>query len=208
MKQVTLLLFLFLSTIGFTQLITPFTIQYQVTQKGGIRFLANSSVICDSSGSCTNAKNEIPPSGTSRNNNFTMNYVDYDGLATTTMSSSDSLALPNCSEISFAGLYWGSIIDAATLNYADRNKVKFRVNSGAYTLLTADQLQDNTVGFNTYHCYKNITGLVQAAGTNARFTIADMISQTGTANLAGGWTIVVVYKNVLQTMRNLTVFDG
>ena len=70
MKQVTLLLFLFLSTIGFTQLITPFTIRYQVTQKGGIRFLANSSVTCASSIICTDAQDEIPPLGTSRNNNF------------------------------------------------------------------------------------------------------------------------------------------
>ena len=59
-----------------------------------------------------------------------------------------------------------------------------------------------------YYCFKNITPLVQASGGNGRFTIANISSETGDENLFGAWTIVVVYSNQLESMRNLTVFDG
>ena len=38
--------------------------------------------------------------------------------------------------------------------------------------------------------------------------MADIYAQTGTSNTWGGWNIVIVYKNDLLPMRNLSVFDG
>ncbi|MEN9700236.1 MAG: hypothetical protein RLZZ301_1434, partial [Bacteroidota bacterium] len=190
------------------QIVTPFAIRYQTQQKGGIRFVSNVSVTCNSSTSCTTAHNEVPPAGTGQNNNFTMSYVDIDGDATTFMSSSDSLHLPNCSEITWAGLYWGGKITTSTTNYANRSNIKIKVNNGTYQQLAADQTINNTVGSVSYYCFKNITSIVQAAGTDARFTVADQIQQTNSTNLFGGWTIVVVYKNIQQAYKNLTVFDG
>ncbi|MFM7644004.1 MAG: hypothetical protein ACKO5N_04350, partial [Sphingomonadales bacterium] len=81
------------------QLVSPFTIRHQTQQKGGIRFISNVSVTCNSSTSCAAAQAQAPPTGTGQNNNFTMSYVDIDSDPTTFMSSSDSLNLPNCSEI-------------------------------------------------------------------------------------------------------------
>jgi hypothetical protein len=87
------------------QVITPFTVRKTITQKGGILFLSNSS----SKATPDNAvQNQNAPAGTGYNNSFTNAYIDIDTDPTTFMSSSDSLALPVCSEITWVGLYWGS----------------------------------------------------------------------------------------------------
>ncbi|RYY61804.1 MAG: T9SS type A sorting domain-containing protein [Chitinophagaceae bacterium] len=191
-----------------SQVITPFSIRYQATQKGGIRYVSNTAVTCAAGGTCATSQAQVPPAGTAQNNNFNDAYVDIDSDASTFMSSSDSLALPGCTEISWAGLYWGGDITSASPNYATRSQVKIKVNSGAYVDLTADQIQLNSVGYTTYHCFKDVTSIAKAAGANARYTIANAVATVGATNKFGGWTIVIVYKNDLQPMRNLTVFNG
>jgi gliding motility-associated-like protein/uncharacterized repeat protein (TIGR01451 family) len=139
-----------------------------------------------------------------------MNYVDLDGLSSTFMSSSDSLNLLNCSEILWAGLYWSGRATSSVNNWSLRNQVKIRVGNSTYQNLSADELVDaQSLGSHpSYHCFKNITSIVQAAGIKARFTVANVVTETGGSNYWGGWSIIVVYKNVFQSMRNLTVFDG
>jgi gliding motility-associated-like protein len=209
MKKFSLAFLLFVCTsIGIAQVITPFTIRYQTTQKGGIRYISNTAVSCNGGGGCNTARAENPPAGTGTDNGFTAAYVDIDGDASTFQSSSDSLDLASCSEVLWAGLYWGAENQSGGSNYANRNQCKIKVNSGAYTNLTADAFQDNAIGFNTYHCFKDITALVQGAGIKSRFTVANVAARVGGTNRFGGWSIVVVYKNDLQPMRNLTVFNG
>ncbi len=211
MKKLITLSFLTCCTLfSMAQLVTPFTIRYQATQKGGIRYLANSILSCSSGASCTAGRAEVPPAGSSQNNSFTMAYIDMDGNASTFSSSSDSLALPSCSQVSWAGLYWGAMRNTGQANYANRFSVKLKVNNGSYSTITAAAAnrKDNTSGYNSYHAFADITSIVQAAGVNARFTVADMFAETAGTNKFGGWTIVVVYKNDLQPMRNLTVFNG
>jgi large repetitive protein len=212
MKKLSLLLFYSLFVISSThsQIVDPFAIRYQNQQKGGIRMLANASVTCSN---CTTSQNEFPPAGNGQNNNFNMNYIDVDGISSTFMSSSDSLNLQPCSEVLWAGLYWTGRVGTGgavttTTNYTLRNQVSLRTGTGAYQTLTADEITDNTVGHQTYHCFKNITSIVQANGNNSRYTIANVVTRTGSAGVYGGWTIVVVYKNIYESMRNLTVFDG
>jgi gliding motility-associated-like protein/uncharacterized repeat protein (TIGR01451 family) len=139
-----------------------------------------------------------------------MDYLDIDGDNSTFMSSSDSMNLSNCSEVLWAGLYWAGRINNSVANYSTRNRAKIKLNSGSYLTLTADELIDvpSLSTHPSYYCYKNITSIVQGAGTKGRFTVADIVTQTGSSNLWGSWSIVVVYKNVFQSMRNLTVFDG
>jgi uncharacterized repeat protein (TIGR01451 family) len=202
------LLFLITCSVSvFAQVITPFTIRYQATQKGGIRYVSNSIVTCSGVG-CGAGRTEVPPAGTATDNGFTAAYVDMDGDGSTFSSSSDSLNLPDCSQILFAGLYWGGEMTNAGANYATRNQVRIKADNGTYTNLTADALQDNNVGFDTYQCFKDITTFVKAAGIRARFTLANVAARVGGTNRFGGWTIVVVYKNDLQPMRSLTVFNG
>lgn len=115
-----------------------------------------------------------------------MQYVDNDVDATTFMSSSDSLDLPQCSEITWAGLYWSASntnnSNATPIGWANRAQCKFKVNNGAYQSLTADNIINSTTGYLSYFCYKNITSIVQGAGIKARFTLADMICWTGGQN--------------------------
>ncbi|MBC7862632.1 MAG: hypothetical protein IAF38_06625, partial [Bacteroidia bacterium] len=206
-KLLSALFFISICFYSYSQLITPFTIRYQTTQKGGIRYVSNTATTCSGIG-CGAGRSEVPPAGTSTDNGFTAAYVDIDADGTTFQSSSDSLFLPTCSQILWAGLYWGAENQAGGSNYATRNQCRLKVNNGAYTNLTASSLQDNAVGFNTYHCFLDVTTIVQAAGINARFTCANVAARVGGTNRFGGWTIVVVYKNDLQPMRNLTVFNG
>ena len=205
-------LFLLISH-SFSQVIAPMSVRYQTNAKGSITIISNVSISCNSGNNCNTARAEVPPAGTWGNHSLTMAYVDSDADPTTYMSSSDSLILPNCSEVLWAGLYWGARIAANTTNYNNRTSVKLKLNSGAYQTMNADQTLDvPTINGQSwtqpsYYCFKNITNIVSGAGLNARFTIADLVSQGGSGRF-GGWSIVVVYKNVLQSMRNLTVFDG
>jgi len=195
---------------AFSQLVQPFDIRYQTQQKGGIVFLSNVSVSCNSGSNCIGSTSSMPVTGNTSygNNDFVMNYVDIDGDPSTYMSTSDSLNLQTCSEILWAGLYWGSRVNSSTTNFSQRHQVKVKTGSGNYQTLLADQMIDFTGPYTTsYYGFKNITNLVQLNGINTRYTIADMVSEND-YNCWGGWTIVVVYKNVAEAMRNLTVFDG
>lgn len=207
MKKLGFALFISGLAIQFTtaQIVDPFTIRYQVNQKGGLVYLANTSVGCN----CT-ANSEMPPSGSSDNNDFSMSFVDIDSDASTFMSSGDQLNLPNCSEILWAGLYWDAILNntpSNTPNFNIRNQVKLSVNDASYLNLTADELLDNTTGKIAYFCFKDITSIVQANPTDASYRVANVVTETG-MNTFGGWTIVVVYRNINQSMKNITVFDG
>ncbi|MCF8409472.1 MAG: SprB repeat-containing protein, partial [Crocinitomicaceae bacterium] len=206
-----------LNSISFSQIVSPFNIRHQTNQKGGIMFLSNVALTCNSNNNnCSTYQNQLPPAGNhNQDGGITMGYVDTDNTTATWMSSSDSLNLDICSEITWAGLYWSARIESTTTNYAFRNQVKLKVNNGAYVNLVADNLLDvttipgnNNFAMPGYFCFKNITSLVQPTNGNGRFTVANIVSRTGSSNLFGAWTIVVVYKNSLQSMRNLTVFDG
>ena len=220
MKKVTFTFALItIGLVSVAQLITPFTVRYSVSQKGGIVMLANTAAGCGSGTTacggenCAQAHAELPPNGTAVNNDFINNYADIDNDATTFMSSSDSLNLSACSRITFAGLYWGAggtTTDPSGTHWALRDTVKLKLNNGTYQSLTADYEYDNTVGYKSYHCFKDITSIV-AAGMNGRYTIANIpiLNDAGTTkNRWGGWVIVIIYKNDFLPYRNLTVFNG
>ena len=215
---------------GNTQIIKPFTKDFQVTQRGGIVFLANVAVGCSSNpttagGACEAGTAEMPPGGSYGDNYYFPVYIDIDNDPTTFMSSSDSLNLPPCSEITWAGLYWG----ANGYNVSGRTTIKIKVNNGSYQSITADSsisipIIEGYNDYNTYHCFKDITGIVKTGGPQARFTLAnipfsnqlDVFDMFGdyieTAiypdNIFGSWMIAVVYKNDTMRQKQLTVFDG
>ena len=193
---------------GHSQLFEPFEIRYQNAQKGGIRFLSNVALSC-SSGNCSSLQAQMPPSGNGANDNQNMQFVDIDSDFSTFMSTSDSLDLENCSEVLWAGLYWSGEISTGTQGYAQRDQVKISVNSEPYQNITAEETIDiSGISHPSYNCFKEITSIVQNAGIKARFTVANVLARSNASNVFGGWSIVVVYKNIYESMRNLTVFDG
>ncbi|HNR20031.1 MAG TPA: Ig-like domain-containing protein [Bacteroidia bacterium] len=196
----------------FSQVVVPFRLRYGVTQKGNIVYVTNSMVTCNNAPTCPASRMELPPAGTTNNNADSNSVIDIDLDPSTFSSSSDSLKLPICSEITWAGLYWGSDVtnSGSTPNYAKRDSIYLKIaGSSTYTKMKADTLIDNAGagGHTNYFCYKNVTSLVQSGGRGL-YTVANLVTRVNRLNISAGWTIVVAYRNDYSNLRNLAVFDG
>lgn len=197
-----------------------FTSRYTTNTQGNIGMASNTLLSCSTASgatgrsSCNFARN----GGSRANNQHFMTYIDDDGDGATFNSSSANFTLPAGSSVLWAGLYWGADTSRgggtagsgesrqAAPNPNARNQVKFKVASGAYQTLTATQV--DAIG-NDYQGFVEVTSLVnsQAAGSTRNYGVADVQSGTGTDRDAG-WSLVVVYSDPAEVLRNLTVFDG
>jgi uncharacterized repeat protein (TIGR01451 family) len=160
-------------------------------------------------------------------NDATSSDLSFDmGLSTgnnnsTFSSSSADLNLPStCSEVMFAGLYWGATL-GGTNNTAWRttakDTIKLKIPGSSVFVNVASTQTDihdfgvpvasqNHVG---YSAFADITSLINTTNANGTYTIADMVGPTGFNNCAGGWSIVIAYRNPADPVsRNLVVFDG
>ncbi|RZJ33518.1 MAG: hypothetical protein EOO51_13610, partial [Flavobacterium sp.] len=168
------------------------------------------------------------------NSNNQMIYVDVDNDPNTLNSSSATLqlstengAIPTCSHIIYAGLYWtGRSSDASTSpntftvtkNGVTKNYDKHIVSlkgpgAAAYTTVTASPNEiyypTTTDGF-MYSAYAEVTDYVQAHGIGS-YTVADMALKEGNGGSTGyygGWGMIVVYENTQMKYRDVTIFDG
>jgi len=167
------------------------------------------------------------------NNNVAMVYVDVDGDPATFNSSAATLvfseengAIPECSEIVYAGLYWSGrssrgptspmefqVTKNGVTKTFNKRQVKIKHASGEYQTVTA---QPNDIYFPEdseslmYSAYAEVTELVKSNGLGQYF-VADIASIEGRdsdVGLYGGWGMVVVYENTKMNWRDVTVFDG
>ncbi len=135
-------------------------------------------------------------------------------------SSSADLSLPSasCSEVLFAGLYWGAGEGSNTGSTAwitGETTCKLKL-PGAASYLTLTSTQNDyhnptlIPGYSHtgYKCFKDITSLVNLTSPNGTYTVADVHPPLGIGDAYGGWTIVIVYANQSLLPRNLIVFDG
>ncbi|MBL7892862.1 MAG: gliding motility-associated C-terminal domain-containing protein [Bacteroidia bacterium] len=171
---------------------------------------------------------------TTNNSNNVMKYVDVDGDPNTLNSSSATLgfstengAIPSCSNIIYAGLYWtGRASDASTSpesfsvtkgsvtkNYNKRTISLKGPGQTSYTQLVANAgniyYPDGIYG-NMYSAYIEVTSYVKANGIG-QYTVADMALIEGNGNATGyygGWGMIVVYENSKMNWRDVTIFDG
>ena len=127
-KFLTLAVLLLSSFSFISQVVSPFDIRYQANQKGGIKMISNVAVTCNSGNSnCGVFQQQLPPNGNhNQDGGVTMDYVDIDFDGSTFMSSSDSLALPSCSRVTWAGLYWSARVDENTVEYVTRDNIKIK----------------------------------------------------------------------------------
>ena len=134
-------------------------------------------------------------------------------------SSTADLTLPSCSNVLFAGLYWGADEGISgtdsTWQTAGYNTIKLKIPGAAsYTTLTSTQTDKVSAAYSPglphtgYLCFKDITSIINATNANGTYTAADVIGPIGVTNSCGGWTIVIAYSNPSLQLRNLTVFDG
>ena len=139
------------------------------------------------------------------------------GNATFNSSTAD-LNLASCSNILFAGLYWGAGEGSNTGSTAwitGETTCKLKIpGAGAYTTVTSTQNDYHNptlipgYAHTGYKCFADITSLVNATNPNGTYTVANVLSPLGIGDAYGGWTIVIAYANPSLAPRNLTVFDG
>jgi len=161
---------------------------------------------------------EVHLANTSSNDmSFDMQVAGVNNAGTFNSSSAD-LNLPSCSNILFAGLYWGAgegINGGSTAWITNETTVKLKLPGAAtYTTVTSTQTDHYNSGapvgfqYTGFQCFANITSLVNATNPNGTYTLANITSPLDKYNAFGGWTIVIAYGNPTLGARNLTVFDG
>jgi uncharacterized repeat protein (TIGR01451 family) len=187
------------------QVIRSFTRRNPVTnERGNITLVGNSLMTCRARNN-NNCAATRSGSVTGSNSDYTAEFIDADADGATLNSSSATLTLPGGSTVLWAGLYWGArSIDA------DRDQIKFKpANSGFYSTLIASQLDSTTATSNAYQGFIDVTAQVQSARSGT-YWVADIAADSGqdTTGFYAGWSLVVVYRDVNQPLRNLTVFDG
>ena len=204
---------------AFTQRTSQYTPTKKIYNvKGDFTMLGNT---------CLTPQNYTP---TTNNNGQSMIYVDTDGDSSTFNSSSSTLvlstengAIPACSNIIYAGLYWtGKSSPNATFNVT-KNSVTKTFNkrivklkgptAASYTQITAAA---NDIWFpsgsddDIFSAYAEITDYVKTNGIG-KYTVADMAlleGDPGGTGYSGGWGIIVVYENSNMKYRDVTIFDG
>ncbi len=141
-------------------------------------------------------------------------------LNTTFNSSTADLNLPSCSQILWAGLYWGADqgtygTDSSWITGDADKTIKLKIPGGSYQVITSQQSNQHSLGWSTagfnhtgYLCFADITSLLNATSPNGTYTAANVLGPIGIVNGCGGWTIVIAYANSSLQPRNLTVFDG
>lgn len=193
------------ATPAQAQVIRTFTRRNPVTnERGNISLIGNALVTCRARNN-NNCASTRSGGLLGSNSDFTAEFVDADSDGATANSSSATLALPSGSTVLWAGLYWGARSTLST-----RDQIKFKpANSGFYSTLTAAQLDSTTATSNAYQGFVDVTPQVQSARSGT-YWVADIAANVGqdTTGFYGGWSLVVVYRDVNQPLRNLTVFDG
>jgi uncharacterized repeat protein (TIGR01451 family) len=187
------------------QVIRSFTRRNPVTnERGNIALVGNSLITClaKNNNNCASTRSGVAGGS---NTDFTSVFIDADSDNATNNSSSATLSLPSGSTVLWAGLYWGARSTAAA-----RDQIKFKpANSGFYSTLIAAQLDSTTATSNAYQGFADVTSQVQSARSGT-YWVADISANNGqdTTGFYAGWSLIVVYRDVNQPLRNLTVFDG
>lgn len=175
-----------------------FSQRFSTNINGDLVLIGNAQLSCTTGvANCAAAR----AGGAYNNNAFTMTNVDVDSDGTTFNSTSANLNMPAGSTVVFAGLYWsGQSTDV------NRSRVLLRTpTSFGYSVINAAVL--DTSSGNTYQGFRDITAIVNAAGSGS-YTVANIITNTGAANLQAGWSLIVVFQHNSLPLRNHTVFDG
>ncbi|WP_170864589.1 T9SS type B sorting domain-containing protein [Aquimarina spongiae] len=122
------------------------------------------------------------------------------------------------------------LADARKIGDADFRNIKFRVPGGSYVDITAQNviydgyrntptnlLSDGSQNPNAtddvpYVCYSNVTNLIDQNNTNGTYTVANMnatIGRTsGASGASGGWVLVIIYEDPLESSKFISTNDG
>jgi gliding motility-associated-like protein/uncharacterized repeat protein (TIGR01451 family) len=199
---------------------TPTKLVYNI--QGDYTMIGNSNMTLQSYSSFDNNSNNV------------MIYNDVDGDPNTLNSSSADLtfstengAIPGCSKIIYAGLYWtGRASNAAsspesftvtkgsltkTLNKRTISlKGPGQANYTQFTANTGNIYYPDGPNGHMYSGYIEVTDYIQQCGLGT-YTAADIAlieGNGGATGYYGGWGLIVVYENSKMNWRDVTIFDG
>jgi len=199
------------------QVVRPFTVRYQVNTQGNILIIGNTQESCSSSGTATITPSSGPTcnvsaSSTINNNSVQMAFIDYDTDPSTFNATRATLTLPAGSTVLWAGLYWGGSRGGSIPppNPANIGQVLLRYGTGSYVPVNATQI-DTGIAHpqDPYSAFADVTSFVQAHGSGD-YWVANLQASRGTVGggTFAGWSLVVVYSDPSEPLRNLTVYDG
>jgi uncharacterized repeat protein (TIGR01451 family) len=158
---------------------------------------------------------------TSSNDDLSFN-LELTGLTGTSndifSATTADLSLPSCTQVLFAGLYWGATQGVNGINTAwivNETSVKLKLpGSSTYIDLTSTQTDYHNdvlvpgLPHTGYRCFRDITSLINTSSPNGTYGVANVVVPENIINGAAGWTIVIAYADPATIVRNLTVFDG
>ncbi|MCX4762253.1 DUF3344 domain-containing protein [Streptomyces sp. NBC_01275] len=146
------------------------------------------------------------------NGDFDMFYVDVDSDPNTYNSSQAEVRLPGGAQVTYARLYWGGNLRVGEQKPPEDNgRVLIAEPGGQYKEVLADTLVGHRVNqsADAFQASADVTGLVRSSGQGL-YTVAQINVAMGrsTAGAWGGWTLVVVYENPAEPLRDLSLWDG
>lgn len=199
------------SGAAWAQVVRPFDERAGFNVRGDIEMVGNVLLTCASGGSpsCTDVQGG---SSNGHNGDRTMNYVNIDPGAGFDNSSSADLTLPAGATVLYAGLYWGG---RAGPSDTDRGVIQLsEPGATGYQPINADELDTITSQGDSsrrpYLASADVTPIVQAAGDGTYF-VGDLTTSDGSGDslgLYGGWSLIVLYEDVNEPFRRLSLFDG
>jgi len=201
-----------LTTPAAADVITPFAPRFAANDNGVISLFGNNLLTCSvtADSRCTAARDGTATGAAANNNAYSMVNRDADSDPSTFNSSAAQVSAPDGSSVLWAGLYWGAFrrggsggatttdpIDRMSLRVPGESTYRTMVSQASFALTTGEQ---------PYQQFRDVTALVQASGPG-QYWGADVATGTGLDRYAG-WSLVVVYRDPTEPLRNLTVFDG
>jgi large repetitive protein len=191
----------------------PFSARFSTNEPGAIWVTGSTLMTCPAAAATCAASQAGTATGAALSNNaYAMVPVDVDADPATFSSSSSTFTPPAAYEVLFAGLYFGGRLTAgggggaAAPNAAARGTAFLRTPAGAGYVPVTGTVADSTVVAGSYVAFADVTALVRSGGAG-RYFVGNVQSGTGEDRYAG-WSLVVVYRDPAQPLRNLTVFDG
>ena len=151
--------------------------------------------------------------GSSSANNNDVTMVPLDAAGGERTSSSATLAIPEGSTVTFAGLYWSANAGPSDSFDGPRTTARLRApGADSYQTVTGtvlSDLRDNSAR-HYYQSFADVTDLVAAAG-GGTWSVADIAVAKGRSDPSptyyAGWSLVVVYTGG-PSAGNVTVYDG
>lgn len=193
-----------------------FTLVNTYNINGNMQIIGN-SVMLDSGGLC--------PGTTTNNNDLNPVWADKDTNTSTWNSTSANLNLPvgvDSTKIKYAGLYWQGRVDSGEA-FSSGNTILFKPEGiTSYQSVTSLNRKFNwsiRSQDKSYQGIADVTSLVKqsidtvssatiaSTGFSGTFWAANILAKE-MSNGFGAWSLVIVYEDSTDTLKNISVYDG